>query len=156
MGNMRFNHMELTLPLGTLNDEFRAEAREFYGDVFGWTATDTQILKQTGLLLSTDSVTSQFILLLEHRQPMTPPPFDHLGVLCDTRTEVDAVLAKCEAFQEKDPRVEIKRYQDLVTPTITIHAFYVRHLLPIHLDVQCMERPDGVSAPFGRWVWVED
>lgn len=153
---MRFNHMELTLPLGTLTDEFRAEAREFYGDVFGWTVTDTQILKQTGLLLSTDSVTSQFILLLEHRQPMTPPPFDHLGVLCDSREEVDAVLAKCEAWQEKDPRVEIKRYQDLVTPTITVHAFYVRHLLPIHLDVQCMERPDGVSGPSGRWVWVED
>ena len=77
------------------------------------------------------------------------------------------MLAKCEAWQQKDPRVEIsatrkdprveiKRYQDLVTPTITVHAFYVRHLLPIHLDVQCLERPDGVSAPSGRWVWVED
>ena len=48
---MRFNHMELTLPLGTLTDEFRAGAREFFGDVFGWTVTDAQILKQTGLLL---------------------------------------------------------------------------------------------------------
>ncbi len=156
MGSMRFNHMELTLPLGTLTEEFRAEVREFYGDVSGWTATDTQILKQTGLLLSTDASTSQFILLLEHRQPMIPPPFDHLGVLCDTRAEADAVLARCEAWQQKDPRVEIKRYQDLVTPTITVHAFYVRHLLPIHLGVQCMERPSGAAAPSGRWVWAED
>ena len=88
MGNIRFNHMELTLPLGTLTDEFRAQAREFYGDVFGWTATDTQILNQTALLLSTDAATSQFILLIEHREPMAPPPFDHLGVLCDSREEV--------------------------------------------------------------------
>ncbi len=95
MGNMRFNHMELTLPLGTLTDEFRAEAREFFGDGFGWTATDTHILGQNALLLSTDPATSQFILLAEHREPMAPPPYDHLGVLCDTREEVDAVLAKC-------------------------------------------------------------
>ncbi len=26
MAKMRFNHMELTLPLGTLTDEYRAEA----------------------------------------------------------------------------------------------------------------------------------
>ena len=156
MAKMRFNHMELTLPLGTLTDDYRAEVREFYGDVFGWTAIDTQILKQTALLLSTDPATSQFILLAEHKEPMSPPPFDHLGLLFDTREEVDTALAKCEAWQEKDPRVEIKRYNDLVMPTVTVHAFYVRHLLPIHLDVQCQERPEGVPAPSGRWVWVED
>ena len=152
MGNMRFNHMELTLPLGTLNDEFRAEAREFYGDVFGWTATDTQILKQTGLLLSTDSVTSQFILLLEHRQPMTPPPFDHLGVLCDSRDEVDAMLAKLagEGPAGGDQALPGSSHAHNHHPCLLC-----RHLLP-HLDVQCMERPDGVSAPSGRWVWVED
>ena len=33
---MRFNHMELTFPRGTLTDEFREEVDGFYGSVFGW------------------------------------------------------------------------------------------------------------------------
>ena len=35
---------------------------------------------------------------------------------------------------------QIKEYEDLVTPNLTVHAFYVKHLLPIWFDVQCMER----------------
>ena len=34
---MRFNHMELTFPRGTLTKEFREEIDGFYGAVFGWT-----------------------------------------------------------------------------------------------------------------------
>ena len=41
--------------------------------------------------------------------------------------------------------VEIKTYDDLVMPSLTVHAFYVRFLLPIHFDIQCHERrgPEG-------------
>ena len=41
---MRFNHMELTFPVGTLTDEFRNELDAFYGAVFGWSATDTEVV----------------------------------------------------------------------------------------------------------------
>ena len=36
--------------------------------------------------------------------------------------------------------VQIKEYEDLVYPNLTVHAFYVKYLLPIWFDVQCMER----------------
>ena len=73
-------------------------------------------------------------------KPIASPGYDHLGILFETRAEVDEALAKCKAWQGKDDRVRIKEYEDLVYPNLTVHAFYVKHLLPIWFDVQCMER----------------
>ena len=33
---MRFNHMELTVPIGSLTTAMRKEVDDFYGSVFGW------------------------------------------------------------------------------------------------------------------------
>ena len=145
----RFNHMELTLPKGELAAA-RGEIARFYGDLFGWEALDVPILKQTGLLLRTDAETSQFILVTEQRVHMTSPGFDHLGLLCDSRAEVDGLLAKARAWQQRDPRVQLKEYDDLVTGPVTTHAFYVRYLLPIWLDVQVLEYAAG-AAPAKQW-----
>jgi len=145
----RFNHMELTLPVGAL-DAHRAGIKAFYAELFGWDALDVPILGQQGLLLRTDPETSQFILVTEQRRPMQSPGYDHLGLLHDTRAEVDALLAKAKREQARDPRVEIKEYEDLVVGGVTTHAFYVRHLLPIWFDVQCQEYAEG-AAPRRSW-----
>jgi hypothetical protein len=145
----RFNHMELTLPKGAL-EQARAEIAAFYSDLFGWDALDVSILKQTGLLLRSDAETSQFILVTEQRAHLSSPGFDHLGLLCDTRAEVDALLARAKDWQRRDARVEIKEYEDLVTGPVTTHAFYVRYLLPIWFDVQVLEYAEG-AAPKRRW-----
>lgn len=145
----RFNHMELTLPKGAL-EASRAEIKAFYADLFGWDALDVPILRQSGLLLRTDAETSQFILVTEQRAHMTSPGFDHLGLLCDTRAEVDALLAKARGWRARDPRVELKEYDDLVTGPVTTHAFYVRYLLPIWFDVQVIEYAAG-AEPGRRW-----
>lgn len=136
---LRFNHMELTFPRGTLTDEFKADVDAFYGDVFGWRFLDTKVVGQLGHLCQIGDQ-GDFILLLEADEPMQSPGYDHLGFLMETRQEVDDLLAACKAWQEKDDRVRIKEYEDLVTPNLTVHAFYVKHLLPLWFDVQCMER----------------
>ena len=118
----RFNHMELTLPKGALAAA-REDIRAFYADLFGWDALDVPILKQTGLLLRTDPETSQFLLLTEQRAHLSSPGFDHLGMLCDSRAEVDELLRRAKEWQERDARVEIKEYEDLVTGPVTTHAF---------------------------------
>ena len=145
----RFNHMELTLPVGGL-ETAREEIKVFYGDLFGWDALDVPILGQTGLLLRTDPETSQFILVTEQENHLRSPGYDHLGILYETREEVDALLEKTRKWQERDARVQIKEYEDLVMGPVTTHAFYVKHLLPIWLDVQCQEFEDG-SAPARSW-----
>ena len=135
---MRFNHMELTFPRGTLTTEFREEVDAFYGSIFGWKATDTEIIGQLCHLLQPDP--DQFILLAEGDKPMSSPGFDHLGLLQDTRGEVDEILEGCRRFAETDSRVQIKEYKDLVYPTLVVHAFYVKYLLPVYFDVHCLER----------------
>ena len=151
MSTPRFNHMELTLPKGELT-QHRAEIADFYGDLFGWAALDVPSLKQTGLLLRTDPETSQFILVTEQRLHMSSPGYDHLGLLYDTREEVDELLEKSKKWQERDSRVRIKEYEDLSTGTSTVHAFYVRYLLPLWFDVQAMEHAGG-RGPAKRWTY---
>jgi len=96
----RFNHMELTLPLGSLDDKggVRQEIARFYGEVFGWETRDVYIVKQNALLLATDPEASQFILLTQTKAPMQSPGYDHLGLLYDTRAEVDEKLELCRKF----------------------------------------------------------
>jgi len=148
MASVRFNHMELSFPKGTLTDEFRGEVDAFFGSVFGWAAQDTQVIGQRCHLLQPDD--GQFILLAESSKPLASPGYDHLGLLMDTREEVDATLEACQRYADKDDRVKILLYDDLVYPTLTVHAFYVKYLLPIYFDVQCMERPEG-TGPAMRW-----
>ena len=147
----RFNHMELTLPIGELESN-RKEISEFYGDLLGWDSLDVPILGQNGLLLRTDPETSQFILVTEQKTHISSPGYDHLGILYDTREEVDALLEKSKKWQAQDDRVRIKEYDDLVNDGHTTHAFYVKHLLPIWFDLQSQEYADG-TGPDRDWAF---
>jgi len=152
MSALRFNHMELTLARGALDAKTRADVKQFYGELFDFDAIDVPILGQLGLLLRTDAETSQFLLVTEAKEPMQSPGFDHLGFLVESRARVDALLARCREWRERDERVRIKEYEDLVQGGVTVHAFYVKYLLPIWFDVQCMEYAEG-AAPKQSWRW---
>jgi len=149
MATMRFNHMELTFPRGTLTEEFRGEVADFYGGVFGWEASTVQVVGQDCLYLHVDE--GQFILCAETDNPIQSPRYDHLGLLMDTRAEVDAALATIKDRAASDDRIRLKEYEDLVMERVTVHAFYVKYLLPIYFDVQCMEYRPG-TEPANRWV----
>ena len=142
---MRLNHMELTFPRGTLDDAFRKEVDAFWCDTFGWTSVDTEVVGQLVHILLTGTE-GDFILLAESDKPMSSPGYDHLGLLQSTRAEVDGLLDRCKQFRESDDRVVIKEYEDLENGGLVVHAFYVKYLLPIYFDVQCMER-DGIPIP---------
>ena len=150
---LRFNHMELTLPPGALDAGTRDEIKRFYGEVFGWNALDVAILGQQGVLLRTDTETSQFLLLIESKKSVSVPGYDHLGLLLETRAEVDRAFGAIQKWRASDERVQIKEYEDLVQGDVTVHAFYVRYLLPIWFDVQCMEWKAG-AEPARRWSYA--
>lgn len=152
MPRFRFNHMELTVPEGALTRD-REGIKKFYGEIFGMDALDVPILGQTGLLLRTDPETSQFILVTEQAEHIRSPGYDHLGFLFETREEVDALLERCKQWQSREPAVQIKEYADLEIADTVVHAFYVRHLLPIWFDVQVIESASGAS-PEHRWTYA--
>ncbi len=122
MTNMRFNHMELTFARGSLDDAMRADIQSFYGDVLGWNTFDVPLLGQMTYYMSPDD--GQFILLAESDKPISSPGFDHLGLLLDSRGEVDELLEQCKKFQAQDERMKIKEYDDLETGPVTVRAFY--------------------------------
>ena len=148
MTRLRFNHMELTFPPGTLTDEFRAEIDSVFVDILGFRAVDAEVVGQrTHILLPDDG---QFILLAEGKQWMDSPGYDHLGFLLDNREEVDETLTALEKFASTDDRMRIKRYEDLHQGPVTVHAFYFKFLLPIWFDVQCLEYAAG-NGPKRQW-----
>ena len=134
---MRFDHMELTVPVGTLTTTLRREIDDFYGSIFGWSGFDIDVAGRPCRLLMCGS--DQFIQLLESELPVQSPGSDHLGLLLDSRQDVDDALAACERYAESDDRVSIERRQDLAYPGLTVHTFYVKYLLPISFDVHSQE-----------------
>ncbi len=152
MAQPRFNHMELTLPMGSLDaGGVRDDIKRFFDEVFGFESLDVDILKQTALLLRTDPETSQFILITQQKNPIDSPGYDHLGFLYDSRLEVDLILEKCRKYQERDDRVKLKLYEDLDAGGSIVHAFYVKYILPIYFDVQCMEYKTEEAKPARSW-----
>jgi hypothetical protein len=147
----RFNHMELTFPKGTLDAAARKDIGAFYGEMFNWNGFDVELFKQTNFILTSDDAAQSFILLAEADKHMTSPGYDHLGILCDTREDVDDRLEIAKRWREKDDRVDITEFKDdLVQGPVTVHAFYVKYILPIRFDVQVIEYADD-ATPEKRW-----
>lgn len=152
MTRVRFNHMELTVPEGAFDQGLRDDLKAFYGGELGWEMLEVNIVSGAPqLLMRPDD--GQFILVAEHARPMSSPGYDHLGLLCDTREEVDELLERCQRWQAKDDRMRIKVYDDLVTGNVVVHAFYVKYLLPIWFDVQSIDHQPG-TGPAKRWQYV--
>jgi len=150
----RFNHMELTFPRGALDADTRRDISAFYGEMFGWNGFDVELFHQTNFLLAGDDQAQHFILLAEADKHIDSPGYDHLGVLCDTREEVDELLERAKRWREKDDRVKIIEFEkDLEQGPVTVHAFYVKYLLPILFDVQCIEHAPG-TEPDRTWQYV--
>jgi hypothetical protein len=134
---VRFDHVELSVPVGSLTSTLREELDGFYGSIFGWSGSDIDVAGHACRLLMCGS--NQFIQLLESEQPIRSPGYDHVGLLFDTRQEVDDLLTACERHAEKDDRVTVGRRQDLDYPGLKVHSFYVRYLLPLYFDVHSQE-----------------
>ena len=48
--------------------------------------------------------------------------------------------------QQSNAEVEIKEYDDLITLPTTVHAFCIKHLLPIWFNVQCIDYDKGTNS----------
>jgi hypothetical protein len=134
---VRFDHMELTVPVDSLTATLRREIDDFYGSIFGWSGFDIDVAGRPCRLLNCGS--DQFIQVLESDQPLQAPGSDHLGLLLESRQDVDAALRACEQYAEKDERVSIERRHDLAYPGLTVHTFYLNYLLPISFDVHSQD-----------------
>ncbi len=143
--------MELTFARGSLDEATRSAIDAFYGGVLGWRCMPYELFGQLGHLLVPDD--GQFLLLMESDDPISSPGLDHLGMLLDSRSEVDALHQACSAFALEDDRLQIQEFEDLVNPRVTQHLFYFRFLLPLWFDVHSLEYPPG-GEPSHRWAYL--
>jgi hypothetical protein len=134
----RFNHVAMSMPAEALDDRGRADIIDFCHEVFGWTEIEQLTKDRTQLVLQAYTY-GQFVFLIADDEPMRSPRMDHFGMQVATMDELDDMLAKARAYKDKDERVDIvdKAAEDFGPLVLT--SFYVRHLLPLMVEVQHYE-----------------
>ena len=137
-----FNHVALSLPKESLSPEGRSEIVDFYGDVFGWVEHEQMTEDGRRLVLGVHTY-DQFVFLVAEDEPMRSPRGDHFGLSVSTREDFDAVLDRAKARAGADERVQLMDHSVDDYEVVKIHSFYVRHLLPLTVEVQWWEWPQA-------------
>ena len=134
----RLNHVAITMPPGELDDAGRAEILDFYGDVFGWTEGDNSGESGNPLILMTGQM--QFVYLLPGDPALECPRLDHFGLQVSSVDEIEAIVAKAKAWQEKDDRVQIidvkARSSEGPRGQYVLTSAYIGFLLPMMVELQ--------------------
>ena len=140
----RFNHVAMSLPPDLLGEPARSEIVRFYGEVFGWDEIPMMTVDERRLVLSVYT-TEQFVFLIADDSPMTCPRLDHYGISVATEAELDGMLDRAKAYQQRDDRVDIidKKVEDHGMLAIT--SCYIRYLLPMMVEVQWWDFKDQAA-----------
>ena len=131
----RFNHVAMSLAADLLGPVHRDEIVRFYNEVFGWEELPMLTIDERRLVLSVYTY-EQFVFLIADDTPMTCPRLDHYGISVATEAELDGMLDRAKAYQQRDDRVDIidKKVEDHGMLAIT--SCYIRYLLPMMVEVQ--------------------
>ena len=134
----RLNHVAITMPPGELDDAARAEIKDFYGDVFSWFEGDNSGESGNPLILMTGQM--QFVYRLPGDPALECPHLDHFGLEVSSVAEIEEIVAKAKAWQEKDDRVQIidmkARSSEGPRGQYVLTSAYIGFLLPMMVELQ--------------------
>jgi len=134
----RLNHVAITMPPDALDDAGRAELKDFYGDVFGWVEGDNSGESGNPLILMTGQM--QFVYLLPGEPALECPRLDHFGLEVSSVAEIEELVAKAKAWQQKDDRVQIidvkARKSEGPRGHYVLTSAYIGFLLPMMVELQ--------------------
>jgi hypothetical protein len=135
----RLNHVAMTMSPDSLDDQGRAEIKDFYGDVFGWTEGDNSDESGNPLIMMTGEF-MQFVYLLPGDPALACPTLDHFGLQVSSVEEIEAIVAKAKAWQAKDDRVKIIDVKGRETGgpqgQYVLTSAYIGFLLPMMVELQ--------------------
>jgi hypothetical protein len=135
LGNIRLNHVAMSVPPELISAAGRADLTAFYEEVFGFREHPTMTEDGQRLVFEVHAM-NQFMFLYASQEPMACPRMDHWGIQVDTEEELDEILRRAKAYQEKDPRVHIvDKHADEYTQ-LTLTSIYIGYLLPMTIEVQ--------------------
>ncbi len=134
----RFNHVAMSLPADLLDEAGRKQLCDFYGEVFGWVELPTETVDRKKLVFGVHAV-EQFVFLIADESPMVAPRLDHFGLSVGTEAELDDVLAKAQAYQARDARVDVIDKSTEDHGMLAITSIYIGYLLPMMVEIQYWE-----------------
>lgn len=135
----RFNHVAMSMPADALDTEGRRTIVDFYSEVFGWEELPMLTEDRRRLVLQAYRY-DQFVFLIAEDDPMECPRMDHFGMAVHSMEQLDELLEKCKRWRdEHDDTVDIIDKQMEDHGPLKLHSFYVKHLLPMMIEVQYYE-----------------
>ncbi len=141
----RLNHVAISVEPSVLDDEGRATVLDFYGQVFGWTEGDNTGEKGNPLILYTGAP-AQFVYLLPADPFLVAPSLDHFGLEVATVAELEELVDRARAYQERDERVHIidtsRRTTHGPTHDYVLTSAYIGFLLPLMVELQHLQRQE--------------
>ena len=120
------NHVVMSVPPGTLSDDWRRDVLGFYGDLFGWQELDELRLDDR---LTIGVGGGCYVNIRERNDPMVVSGYEHLGVVVRSAEDADAVWARLDGLDADVELSELKRGDD------GFRSFKFRHLLPLAVEV---------------------
>ena len=135
----RFNHVAMSMPADALDEPGRKEIIDFYSSVFGWEELPTLTEDRQRLVLSAYRF-DQFVFLIADDEPMRSPRMDHFGMAVHSMEQLDELHDRAKRWkEERDDRVDLIEKHADDHGVLKIWSFYVRHLLPMMIEVQFYE-----------------
>jgi hypothetical protein len=117
----------MSVPSGTLTDEYRAALSEFYGRHFGW--REIESLRQADRL--TMSVGGRtYVNIRERSESATYHGYEHFGLLVESPDDVDRIWDSL-ASDDRDVHLE-----PLSRGDEGYRSFRFRYLMPLAVEVQ--------------------
>ena len=133
----KFNHVAMSLSPDMLDEEHRKLRADFYGDVFGFYDLPMMTVDRKRQVFQVHEI-EQFLFLIadDAGGVMECPRLDHFGLSVVEESELDDILARAQAWQARDDRVDIIDKKTDDHGMLAITSIYVRYLLPMMLEIQ--------------------
>ena len=126
-GSSGLTHVAMSVPPGTLTDDFRARVLAFYGRLLGW--REMEALRRPDRLTIMVGSTS-YINLREQARSIDADCYEHFGVLVGSPEELQRVW---DELANDTTGVQVEPFSPSDKGEGT---FSFRHLLPMAVEVQ--------------------
>ena len=138
----RFNHVAFAVEPELLNETGRKEITAFYREVFGWQEHE-MMTKDRSLLIMGCGRIDQFVYIVGQEPVTTCTSLDHFGLAVRSLDDLKGVVERAKRYRERDDRVEIIDHAVEDHGIVQLHNAYVRYLLPMMVEVQYYDWPEG-------------
>jgi hypothetical protein len=126
------SHVAMSVPPGTLTDEWRGRVLDFYGKMFGWREMDEFRLPDRLSI----AVGSSYINVRERSDAPAYNGYEHFGVVFPSADDVRRIWNDANNSDADDVTLE-----PLSEPLDGFLSFRLHYLLPLTIEVQYFPPP---------------